>query len=144
MTRALSAGPLLAALLLVGCASDYGPDASCVDGVTAADTGAVAASIETLVRQEVKPGSGMIAVAGTSDEDAIGTQIKADLAQQGYRIATQDEAARHRLGYVITPVGPQVLVRVFLDKFDGAQLYTRDAAGHLEATGPLAVRGAAG
>ena len=92
------------------------------------------------MRRTVRPDSGSIAVATPSGDGVISPQLRADLARQGYQVAAPDDEARHRLGYLIMPVANQMLMRVFLDRLDGAQLYTRDASGHLQPSGPLAVR----
>ena len=141
LTRPLGAVLVVWALMLTGCAGKYGPDTSYEAGLQPGDADALLAPIERLVRQTVKPGSGTIAVATPSGGgSAISPQLRTDLTQQGYQVAAPEDEAKHRLGYMITPVADQMLMRVFLDQLDGAQLYARDASGHLQPSGPLAIR----
>ena len=141
LTRPVGAALAMSIVLLAGCAGEYGTDTSYEAGLQPGDANALVAPIERLVQQTVKPGHGAIAVATPSGGgSAISPQLRADLTQQGYQIAAPDDAARHRLGYMITPVADQMLMRVFLDQLDGAQLYARDASGHLQPSGPLAIR----
>ncbi len=127
-------------LLLAGCTADYGTDASYENGLRPGDSSVLVEPIESLVRRTVRPDNGSIAVATPSGDGVISPQLRADLARQGYHVAAPDDEAKHRLGYLIMPVANQMLMRVFLDHLDGAQLYTRDASGHLQPSGPLAVR----
>ncbi len=127
-------------LLLAGCTADYGTDASYENGLQPGDSSVLVGPVESLVRRTVRPDTGSIAIATPSVDGVISPQLRADLAQQGYHVAAPDDEAKHRLGYLVMPVANQMLIRVFLDHLDGAQLYTRDAAGHLQPSGPLAVR----
>ena len=140
LARTVGAAVAVWVVLLTGCAGDYGTDTSYEADLQPGDANMLVAPIERLVRQTVKPGHGAIAVATPSDGSAIGPQLRADLTRQGYQIAAPDDEAKHRLGYMITPVADQMLMRVFLDQLDGAQLYARDASGRLQPSGPLAVR----
>ncbi|TLU71177.1 hypothetical protein [Lichenicoccus roseus] len=141
LTRHVGAALAMSIVLLASCAGEYGTDTSYEAGLQPGDADALMAPIERLVRQTVKPGSGAIAVATPpSGASAISPQLRADLTQEGYQVAAPDDAAKHLLGYMITPVADQMLLRVFLDQLDGAQLYARDASGRLQPSGPLAVR----
>ena len=141
LARTVGAAVAVWVVLLTGCAGDYGTDASYEAGLQPGDADVLVAPIERLVRQTVKPGHGAIAVATPSGGgSAISPQLRADLTRQGYQVAAPDDEAKHRLGYMITPVADQMLMRVFLDQLDGAQLYARDASGRLQPSGPLAVR----
>jgi hypothetical protein len=139
----LLAASAVAMTLLVSCAPDYGPTQSYVQGVNPDDRVALVTPIEALVRQSIKTNAGAIAIATPWNDGLISPQLRADLKSQGYLIAAPNQTAAHRLGYMILPLDTHFLLRVFLDNEDGAQLYQRDAAGHLQPTGPLAVRGGA-
>jgi hypothetical protein len=134
------------ALALTGCAVlEAGAGGSWVEPLAAKDAPRLVMVIGDLVQQRLPPAGATLVVEppqfGQSD-NPVATQLAETLRRKGYALAepAQAGADAHRLRYVITRRGGDVLLRVSLNGIEASRLLARGKSGELESPAPFAIR----
>jgi hypothetical protein len=132
---------LLPLLLVAACSSNpnwvNGP--SHVQGVSGQDTEVVAQSVADFVKMKIRPDDGPITIDLAPNDTTLGPKISSDLTAAGYILS---DKGKHELRYDIQPFEDGILTLAFIDQdaVVGTRPFKPDHQGHLQPTGPYAIR----
>lgn len=137
---------LMAVILAAGVLASCGlvrPNISWVEIAAETDAGPLSDAIVDFAVQVLPQSGTAIALTALPDEqagNALTAQLRSKLAARGYRLDPDGDKPQHRLDYQVTPYADRTLLRITLDGFQASRLFSRDAAGKLEAAAPIAMR----
>ena len=140
--RAGLSGLLIAAVMLASC-SIFRPVGSWVELSDESDAGQVSEAVAVFVAQSVPESGAVIELAAVPAEQSANRLtglIREKLTGRGYRLDPDGGAPHHRLHYLVSRFGDQILLRVNLDGLECSVLFGRDGSGQLRASAPLAMR----
>jgi hypothetical protein len=126
---------LLAVLSATACTA--APYQSYVGGIEPSAVPRVAADMAALVRARIKPGDGAIQLEQPANDQTIGPVLLADLRDSGFTVVKS--GGRHRVRYVASLLGSDIMTRISVDRADAARLYRDKIGVGLSPLGPFAV-----
>ena len=132
---------IVAAVLTASCGL-FRPVGSWVEIAVEGDATPISEAIVVFVAQSA-PEAGATIVLGPPPADQqdnlVSRQVREKLSGRGYTLADAG-ASGHRVSYLVSKYGEQVLLRMTLDRIEASVLFGRDASGALRASAPLAMR----
>ena len=132
---------IIAAALTASCGL-FRPVGSWVEIAVEGDATPISEAIVVFVAQSASEAGATIVLApppADQQDNLVSRQVREKLSGRGYTLADAG-ASGHRVSYLVSQYGEQVLLRMTFDRIEASVLFGRDATGALRASAPLAMR----
>lgn len=139
---ALSVVASVALMALAGCAI-FRPTGSWIELGENRDAGPLADAIASFVAETVpQPGAPIALIPPPPEQSGhlLTVQLREALAKRGFKLDDEGTENVHPLRYRVSSYQGGILLRVTLGGTEASTLFTRDSAGVLQASAPLALR----